>query len=68
MWRHGDYVLIHADTGGVTFHGRSDAVLKPSGVRIGTAEIYNQVEELPEIQTPWPSVRTGRATSASCSS
>ena len=49
VWRHGDYVLIHADTGGVTFYGRSDAVLKPSGVRIGTAEIYNQVELLPEI-------------------
>jgi acetoacetyl-CoA synthetase len=50
VWRHGDYVLIHGDTGGVTFYGRSDAVLKPSGVRIGTAEIYNQVEQLPEIQ------------------
>jgi len=34
---------------GGTFFGRSDSVLKPSGVRIGTAEIYNQVEELPEI-------------------
>ncbi|MHB0979433.1 MAG: acetoacetate--CoA ligase [Thermoleophilia bacterium] len=49
VWRHGDYVLIHADTGGVTFFGRSDAVLKPSGVRIGTAEIYNQVEKLPQV-------------------
>ena len=61
-------MLIHADTGGVTFYGRSDAVLKPTGVRIGTAEIYNQVEELPEIPTPWPSGRSGRATSASSSS
>ncbi len=49
VWRHGDYVLIHKDTGGVTFYGRSDAVLKPSGVRIGTAEIYVQMENLPEI-------------------
>jgi acetoacetyl-CoA synthetase len=49
VWRHGDYVLIHGDTGGVTFYGRSDAVLKPSGVRIGTAEIYTQMEKLPEI-------------------
>ena len=49
VWRHGDYVLIHSDTGGVTFYGRSDAVLKPSGVRIGTAEIYAQMENLPEI-------------------
>jgi len=49
IWRHGDYVLIHKDTGGVTFYGRSDAVLKPSGVRIGTAEIYTQMEKLPEV-------------------
>ncbi len=49
VWRHGDYVLIHKDTGGITFYGRSDSVLKPSGVRIGTAEIYNIVEEMPEI-------------------
>ncbi len=49
VWRHGDYIVIHSDTGGVTFLGRSDAVLKPSGVRIGTAEIYNVVEKLEEI-------------------
>ncbi|MFX0002140.1 MAG: acetoacetate--CoA ligase [Candidatus Hodarchaeota archaeon] len=49
VWRHGDYIVIHSDTGGITFWGRSDAVLKPSGVRIGTAEIYNVVEHLPEI-------------------
>lgn len=49
VWRHGDYILIHSDTGGVTFYGRSDAVLKPSGVRIGTAEIYAQMEKLSEI-------------------
>lgn len=49
VWRHGDYVVIHSDTGGITMYGRSDAVLKPSGVRIGTAEIYNVVEKLPEV-------------------
>jgi acetoacetyl-CoA synthetase len=49
VWRHGDYIVNHKDTGGFTFYGRSDAVLKPSGVRIGTAEIYNQVEKLTEI-------------------
>ena len=49
VWHHGDYVMIHSDTKGITFFGRSDAVLKPSGVRIGTAEIYNQVEKLEEI-------------------
>lgn len=49
VWRHGDYVLIHPDTGGITFYGRSDAVLKPSGVRIGTSEIYAVMERIPEI-------------------
>jgi len=49
VWRHGDYIMVHGDTGGITFFGRSDAVLMPSGVRIGTAEIYNQTEKIPEI-------------------
>jgi acetoacetyl-CoA synthetase len=49
VWRHGDYINIHGDTGGITFLGRSDNVLKPSGVRIGTSEIYAIVEKLPEI-------------------
>jgi acetoacetyl-CoA synthetase len=49
VWRHGDYIVIHSDTGGVTIYGRSDATLKPAGVRIGTAEIYNIVESFPEI-------------------
>lgn len=50
IWRHGDFVIFHEKTGGVSFCGRSDSVLKPSGVRIGTAEIYNQVEKLPEVE------------------
>ncbi len=49
VWRHGDYIVMHGDTGGITFYGRSDAVLKPSGVRIGTAEIYNVVERVEGI-------------------
>jgi acetoacetyl-CoA synthetase len=49
VWRHGDYVQFSAATGGITFFGRSDAVLKPSGVRIGTAEIYAQLEQMTEI-------------------
>jgi acetoacetyl-CoA synthetase len=49
VWRHGDYIVVHSDTGGITFYGRSDAVLKPSGVRIGTAEIYNEVDKFKEI-------------------
>lgn len=49
VWRHGDYVMRNSQTGGFIFFGRSDSVLKPSGVRIGTAEIYNQVEKLGEV-------------------
>ena len=49
IWRHGDYVMFHADTLGVSFYGRSDSILKPSGVRIGTSEIYNVVNQLDEI-------------------
>ncbi len=49
VWRHGDWVLQHGDTGGITFLGRSDFTLKPSGVRIGPAEIYNIVESMEEI-------------------
>ena len=49
IWRHGDYVTFYSDTRGVTFFGRSDAILKPSGVRIGTAEIYNIVEKFDEV-------------------
>jgi len=49
VWRHGDYIVYHSDTGGITFYGRSDAVLKPSGVRIGTAEIYNVLDKIEEI-------------------
>ena len=48
LWHHGDYAAITAH-GGVVIHGRSDAVLNPGGVRIGTAEIYRQVETLPEV-------------------
>ncbi len=49
VWHHGDYIIIHSETGGVTFLGRSDFTLKPSGVRIGPSEIYNVVEEFSEI-------------------
>jgi len=48
LWHHGDFAEITA-SGGVIIHGRSDATLNPGGVRIGTAEIYRQVEKLPEI-------------------
>ncbi|MCK9356202.1 MAG: acetoacetate--CoA ligase [Dehalococcoidia bacterium] len=48
-WRHGDFVQVHSQTGTITIYGRSDSTLKPSGVRIGTAEIYNQVERIEGI-------------------
>ncbi|MCL5041790.1 MAG: acetoacetate--CoA ligase, partial [Gammaproteobacteria bacterium] len=48
VWAHGDYVEFAAD-GSCIIHGRSDATLNPGGVRIGTAEIYRQVETLPAI-------------------
>ena len=47
-WAHGDFVE-HRVTGGYVIHGRSDATLNPGGVRIGTAEIYRQVETLAEV-------------------
>jgi acetoacetyl-CoA synthetase len=49
VWRHGDFISIN-ERGGVVIQGRSDATLNPGGVRIGTAEIYRQVEGLEEIQ------------------
>ena len=48
VWCHGDYVEI-TERGGSVIYGRSDAVLNPGGVRIGTAEIYRRVEQLEEI-------------------
>ena len=48
IWHHGDYIEI-TERGGVIIYGRSDATLNPGGVRIGTAEIYRQVESLSEI-------------------
>ncbi|MBM3567995.1 MAG: acetoacetate--CoA ligase [Alphaproteobacteria bacterium] len=48
VWRHGDWTEL-TKSGGVVIYGRSDAVLNPGGVRIGTAEIYRQVETLDEV-------------------
>ena len=48
VWRHGDWAEL-TPRGGLVIHGRSDATLNPGGVRIGTAEIYRQVETLDEI-------------------
>ena len=48
VWAHGDFAEL-TERGGFIIYGRSDAVLNPGGVRIGTAEIYRQVEKLPEV-------------------
>jgi acetoacetyl-CoA synthetase len=48
VWAHGDFAELK-ESGGLVIYGRSDAVLNPGGVRIGTAEIYRQVEKLDEV-------------------
>ncbi len=48
IWRHGDWAEL-TERGGIVMHGRSDATLNPGGVRIGTAEIYRQVEQIDEV-------------------
>lgn len=48
IWHHGDYAEL-TEHNGMIIYGRSDATLNPGGVRIGTAEIYRQVEAMPEI-------------------
>jgi acetoacetyl-CoA synthetase len=64
VWCHGDYVALTSH-GGMIIYGRSDAVLNPGGVRIGTAEIYRQVEKLPEVVESlvigqnWPPDKSG---------
>lgn len=58
VWRHGDWCEL-TEHDGMIIYGRSDATLNPGGVRIGTAEIYRQVEQLPEILE---SVAIGRET------
>jgi acetoacetyl-CoA synthetase len=49
IWRHGDYVAM-TEHGGIIVYGRSDATLNPGGVRIGTAELYRQVESLSDVE------------------
>ena len=48
LWCHGDFAEW-TEHGGIVIHGRSDATLNPGGVRIGTAEIYAQVERMPQV-------------------
>ena len=49
VWKHGDYITINSN-GGVTIYGRSDATLNPGGVRIGTSEIYQTIEQHDRIE------------------
>ena len=53
VWAHGDFAVAGRRIEGVVIHGRSDATLNAGGVRIGTAEIYRQVERLPEVLELW---------------
>jgi acetoacetyl-CoA synthetase len=48
VWRHGDLIEM-TEQGGVIVHGRSDATLKPGGVRVGTAELYRPLQSLPAV-------------------
>ncbi len=64
VWHHGDYATL-TEHDGLIIHGRSDAVLNPGGVRIGTAEIYARRRELRrDRRSASPSGRTGAATCA----
>jgi acetoacetyl-CoA synthetase len=49
IWRHGDFIQI-TEQGGVIIYGRSDATLNPGGVRIGTAEIYRQLDSMEAVE------------------
>src|SRR5690554_7519564 len=49
VWAHGDFIEF-TEHGGAIIYGRSDATLNPGGVRIGTAEIYRQVETISEVK------------------
>ena len=49
VWHHGDFIEL-TEHGGIVIYGRSDATLNPGGVRIGTAEIYRQVERMDEVE------------------
>jgi acetoacetyl-CoA synthetase len=49
IWTHGDFIEI-TERGGIIIYGRSDATLNPGGVRIGTAEIYRIIEQIPEVE------------------
>ena len=49
VWAHGDFMLVNPKTGGIHMLGRSDGTLNPSGVRFGSAEIYNIVQEFTEV-------------------
>jgi acetoacetyl-CoA synthetase len=49
IWTHGDFIEL-TERGGIIIYGRSDATLNPGGVRIGTAEIYRIIEQMPEVE------------------
>ena len=61
VWRHGDWITI-TERGTVVVHGRSDSTLNRNGVRMGSADIYQAVEELPEISESLVDRRRSRPT------
>ena len=67
VWWHGDWIRA-TEHGGFVIAGRSDATLKPGGVRIGTAEIYRQVQQIPEVIESLAIGQDGRETNGSCCS
>ena len=50
VWAHGDFCMINKETGGVTMLGRSDGTLNPNGVRFGSSDIYNIVENIEGVE------------------
>ena len=53
VWAHEDFIMINPKTQGIVMLGRSDGTLNPSGVRFGSSEIYNIVEEFKEVCKHW---------------
>src|ERR1700712_3268809 len=50
VWTHGDFIMVHPITKQIFFLGRADGVLNPSGVRFGSAEVYNVIEQfVPQV-------------------
>lgn len=67
VWRHGDWITV-TSRGSVVIHGRSDSTLNRQGVRMGSADIYEAVERLPEIRNPSSSASNSPTAATGCPS